>query len=204
MSLALCRTHTESIDASADLFEPRWYAAYTYANHEKRVAEQFRLRSVQHFFPTYKTIRRWKDRKVQLQMPLFPGYIFVCLALVDRLKVLTVPSVARLVGFSGQPVALPESEILALKTCLTAGISAEPYPYLIAGKRVRIISGALAGYEGNLVRHRGQSRVVISIELISQSAAVEVDASCLVPVHGQPCDAGREVPATGKCQRIDK
>jgi transcription antitermination factor NusG len=82
---------------------PHWYVAYTSANHEKRVTEQFLQRSVDHFLPLYESVRRWKDRRVTLQLPLFPGYIFVRLALCDRLKILQVPGVARLIGFNGQP-----------------------------------------------------------------------------------------------------
>src|SRR6266852_6040144 len=96
--------------------DPLWYAAYTVANHEKRVAEQLGLRSVEHFVPLYESVRRWKDRKVRLQLPLFPGYVFVRLALRDRLRVLQVPGVARLVGFNGQPAVLPDKEIEALQT----------------------------------------------------------------------------------------
>src|SRR6267378_2705469 len=78
--------------------DPRWYAAYTSANHEKRVAEQLDVRSVEHFVPLYESVRRWKDRKVRLQLPLFPGYVFVRLVQRERLRVLQVPGVARLVG----------------------------------------------------------------------------------------------------------
>src|SRR5216684_840587 len=83
--------------------EPQWYAAYTCANHEKRVALQLGQRSVEHFLPTYESLRRWKDRRVRLQLSLFPGYVFVRMALQDRLQVLQVPGVARLVGFNGTP-----------------------------------------------------------------------------------------------------
>src|SRR5208282_5693506 len=76
--------------------QPRWYAAYTRANHERRVADQLSERGVEHFLPQYESVRKWKDRKVRLQMPLFPGYVFVHLALQNRLNVLQVPGVARL------------------------------------------------------------------------------------------------------------
>src|SRR5579864_4826094 len=80
-------------------WEPLWYAAYTSANHEKRVAEQLAQRSVEHFLPLYQSVRRWKDRRMNVQLPLFPGYVFVRLALRDRLQVLRTPGVAQLVGF---------------------------------------------------------------------------------------------------------
>jgi transcription antitermination factor NusG len=174
-----------AFDANAGLAryaEPHWYVVYTCANHEKRVAEQLGQRSVEHFLPLYATVRRWKDRKVHLQIPLFPGYVFVRMSLFDRLKVLQTPSVACLVGISGQPSALPDEEIEALKQCSARGIAIEPYPYLSTGRRVRIVAGALCGYEGILVRRKGHHRVVLSINLVKQSAAIEVDASMLVPV----------------------
>src|SRR5215469_17978008 len=87
--------------------ERQWYAAYTSANHEKRVAQQLTWRSVEHFLPVYESVRRWKDRRVPLQLPLFPGYVFVRLALRDRLRVLAVPGVARVVGFDGRPTVVP-------------------------------------------------------------------------------------------------
>ena len=115
---------------------PLWYVAYTSANHEKRVAEQFSLRSVEHFLPLYEAKRRWKDRRMKLELPLFPGYVFVRMSLRDRLKVLQVPGVARLVGFNGQPAAIPDNEIEALRASLGAQLRAEPHPYLIVGRRV--------------------------------------------------------------------
>jgi len=161
---------------SAALCKPRWYAAYTSANHEKRVAEQLSLRSVEHFLPAYASVRRWKDRRVTLQMPLFPGYVFVRMALRDRLQVQQVPGVAHLVGFDGTPAALPDEEIEALRASLESGVRAEPHPYLTVGRRVRLKSGPLAGMQGILLRRKGNFRVVISIELIQRSLIVQVDA----------------------------
>jgi transcription antitermination factor NusG len=164
-----------------DYLLPRWYAAYTCANHEKRVREQLEERSVESFLPLYETVRRWKDRRMRLQLPLFPGYVFVRLALIDRLRVLQVPSVVRLVGFNGHPSALPYEEIESLKKGLASGMRAEPHPFLTIGRRVRIVAGPLAGQEGILVRRKGQFRVVLSIELLKMSAAVEVDVAEVAP-----------------------
>src|SRR6266849_7775753 len=131
----------------AEFYEPHWYAAYTCAKHEKRVAEQFTERALENFLPQYESVRRWKDRRMKLQLPLFPGYLFVRLALPDRLKALQVPGVARLVGFNGQPAVLPDREIQALRTSLAVQVRAEPLPYLTVGRRVRIERGPLAGVE---------------------------------------------------------
>jgi transcription antitermination factor NusG len=157
--------------------EPRWYAAYTCANREKRVAEQLGVREVEHFLPLYSSVRRWKDRRVMLELPLFPGYVFVRMAMGNRLQVQTVPGVARLVGFDGTPAALRDEEIGALRTSLGDAVRAEPHPYLTAGRRVRVTRGPLAGMEGVLLRRKGSFRLVISVELIQRSVAVDADAA---------------------------
>jgi transcription antitermination factor NusG len=168
-----------------DYLEARWYAAYTSANHEKRVREQLEQRSVEAFLPVYETVRRWKDRQKRLELPLFPGYVFVRMAFVDRLQVLQTPGVAKLVGFGGTPAALPEGEIEALRTSLASGVRAEPHPFLSTGRRVRIKAGPLEGKEGILIRRKGIFRVVLSIDLIQRSIMVDVDVADVDPiVHG--------------------
>src|SRR5258708_5707825 len=105
-----------------EFYEPHWYAVYTSANHEKRVALQLGQRSVEPFLPLYDSQRRWKDRRMQLQLPLFPGYVFVHLAVRDRLRVLQIPGVAKLVGFNGAPAALPLAEIEAIRACVARSV----------------------------------------------------------------------------------
>lgn len=164
-----------------ELAVARWYAAYTNANHEKRVAEQLDVREVEHFLPLYESVRRWKDRRVMLQLPLFPGYVFVRMAQRDQLRVVQIPGVSRLVGFGGTPAALPEEEIEALRASLVSGVRAEPHPFLTVGRRVRVKSGPLAGITGILLRRKGKLRVVISIDLIQRSVAVDADAADVEP-----------------------
>jgi transcription antitermination factor NusG len=158
---------------------PRWYAAYTLANHERRVVDQLAYKSIEQFLPLYESVRRWKDRRMHLQVPLFPGYVFVRIPLEARLEVLGVRSVVRLVGFNGCPEALPDSEIDTLRRGLGQGLRAEPHPYLKIGRRVRIRSGPLQGMEGILVNRKGNYRVVLSVELIMRSLAAEVDVADL-------------------------
>lgn len=157
--------------------EPRWYAACTRANHEKRVALQLAHRSVEHFLPLYESVHRWKDRRRKLQVPLFSGYVFVRMALCDRLRVLQIPSVVRLVGFNGHPAALPDKEIDALRISVAAQLRTEPHPYIAVGRRIRIKCGPLGGMEGILVRWKNSLRVVLSVNLIARSVAVEVDTA---------------------------
>ena len=163
--------------------EPRWYAAYTSANHEKRVADQLASRSVEHFLPVYQSLRRWKDRRVQLELPLFPGYVFLHLALGDRLRVLQIPGLARLVGFGDKPVAIADDEVESLRSAQLQGVRLEPHPFLKAGRRVRITAGPLAGREGVLKRFKGELRVLLSIDLIERSVLADIDVSSVMPLH---------------------
>jgi transcription antitermination factor NusG len=155
--------------------EPHWYAAYTCANHEKRVAAELGMREVEHFLPQYSSVRRWKDRRVQLELPLFPGYLFVRLALRDRLRVVQIPSVVRLVGFNGSPTPMPEEDMNRIREFLGQGFRPEPHPYLRVGKRARVVRGPLTGMEGIIVRRKNRSRLVLSFDLIQRSMAVETD-----------------------------
>lgn len=145
------------------------------------MAERLFARRVEHFLPLFPSVRKWKDRHVQVELPLFPGYLFVRIALCDRLQVLQLPSVARLVGFNGTPAAVPVQEIAALKAALKQGLHAMPHPYLTVGLRVRLIAGPLAGVTGILLGHKHQSRVAISIDLIQRSMVVEVEKADLEP-----------------------
>jgi transcription antitermination factor NusG len=157
--------------------EEHWYAAYTCANHEKRVACELQVRSVEHFLPLYRSVRRWSDRRVQIDLPLFPGYVFVRLALRDRLRVLQIPSVVRLVGFNGLPTALPDEEMEILRSGLTERLRAEPHPFLTVGRHVRITAGPFDGLQGVLKRKKSKVRVVVSLSLIHRSIAVDLDAA---------------------------
>lgn len=157
-----------------------WFAAYTSARHEKRVAEHLRQREVESFLPLYEALHRWKNGRHRVQLPLFPGYVFVHLALREKLRVLQVPGIVELVSFNGVPAALPDAEIETLRNALSAGLPAEPYPFLRVGSRVEICRGPLQGLSGILLRRQGQLRVVLSVEMIMRSIVVEVEASDVV------------------------
>ncbi len=178
--------------------ETSWYAGYTSARHEKKVAQQLQLREIEHFLPLYETVRRWNNGRHRIQMPLFPSYVFVRIALQERLRVLQIPGFVRLVGFNGLPYPLPEAEIDAMRDALIAGVVAEPYPYLTTGSRVEILSGPLQGVRGILLRRQGKCRVVLSIDLIMRSVVVEVEASNIVPVHGPRHQEHERIAASGR------
>ena len=165
---------TPERDAAAEV---RWYVAYTSANHEKRVAQQLTWRSVEHFLPVYESVRRWKDRRVPLQLPLFPGYVFVRLALRDRLRVLAVPGVARLVGFDGRPTVVPAEDIEAIRACLEGKRDVQPHPYVQCGQRVRVLRGPLAGFSGIVLRQKNRTWFVVSFDVLERSVSVELEGT---------------------------
>lgn len=155
----------------------KWCAVYTTARHEKRIAQHFQVRGIEHFLPLYRVQRRWRDgTRATLDLPLFPSYIFVRIQRAERVRALAVPGALSIVGGTGkEPAALSDAEIDSLR----AGLSErriEPHPLLVAGQMGRIRSGALAGMQGVIVRLKSNYRVVITLQLIMQSIAVEVDA----------------------------
>jgi transcription antitermination factor NusG len=155
----------------------QWYAVYTCSRHEKVVAKQLEDRQIETFLPLYRTWHRWKDRRKQVELALFPSYVFVRIPAQARLRVLQVPGVASLVSFNGRPAPLPEQEIEALRGGLEHQVFAEPHPYLKVGRKVRVARGPMAGAEGILSRKKEKFRVVISIDVLMRSIAVEVDGN---------------------------
>jgi transcription antitermination factor NusG len=155
---------------------------HTSPRHEKRVREHLEHRQVDCFLPLFRTIHRWKNgSKAQVELPLFPGYLFVNIAKSARVKVLDVPGVLSFVGTRSQPAPLPDVEIETLRSGLHLQ-KFEPYTNLIIGQEVRITAGSLAGLTGVLVRSAKGFRIVITVELIHQSVAVELDAADVEPI----------------------
>ena len=164
----------------------QWFAAYTTPRHEKHVAEMLTERGIETFLPLHRTARQWKKSSpVILELPLFPTYVFVRIARNARGTVLGIPGVLSIVGSPREPWPLPDFEIEVLRRgILTRKI--EPHPYLNVGEKVRVKSGAMAGVEGILIRKKNEFRVVLSLDAIIRSVAVEVDADDLELV---PCRA---------------
>ncbi len=162
--------------------EENWYAVYTCARHEKRVAEQMRLRQLRGFVPLYRAVHRWKDRRKEIELALFPSYVFVRLELRHRIRVLEIPGVVDFVTRAGKPAALPEPEMAPLLRGANGNVRIEPHPYLHVGREVRLRSGPMAGLEGVLVRRKEGLRLVVSIEMLMRSVAVEVDEADVQPV----------------------
>jgi len=162
---------------------PRWFALYTASRHEKRVAQHLSQREIEFYLPLYKSKRKWSDgSRVTLDLPLFPGYLFIHIQRSERSRVLGVPGALAVVGGTGgEPAWLPDATIDALRSGLETRL-ARPHPLLTVGQRARIRSGALTGFEGIVVRNKNSFRVVLTVEHIMQSYAVEVALEDLEPL----------------------
>jgi transcription antitermination factor NusG len=159
-----------------------WFAAYTLPRHEKAVGRQFDSRYIQSFLPLYRVSRRWRNGcKVVVEQPLFPSYIFVCIDRRESVKVLQVPGVLTIVSAGRELASLPTSEVEALRSGLPLR-HFEPHSYLVAGEKVRITAGSFAGMSGVLVRKKNNLRVVLTLDLIRQSFAVEVGIDEIEPL----------------------
>jgi transcription termination/antitermination protein NusG len=153
----------------------RWYAVYTLARHEKAVARHLEERGLSYFLPLYQAIHRWNKRSSRVSLPLFPGYVFVHTNAQERCKPLQVPGVLRYAGTGAAPSPIANEEIEALRKILVNGKDVGPHPYLSAGQPVRICSGPLAGLCGIIQRTKSGNRFIISVEMIKQSIAIELD-----------------------------
>jgi len=166
------------IDSHADYIDDPcvWYVLYTRHQHEKAVAQILTSKGFEILLPLYSTTRRWKDRTKLLSLPLFPCYVFLRGGLERRLAIMTTPGVHALVSTAGQPAAIPADEIEAIRRVAESGARVEPYPYLKCGDRMRVKCGPLVGIEGILVRKKNLYRLVLSMNMLGKSAAVEIDA----------------------------
>ncbi len=159
----------------------QWFAAYTTPRHEKAVVRQLNVRRVESFLPLYTSIRRWKNGcRVAVERPLFPGYVFVHVQRRHSVKVLQVPGVVSIVGSGRELSALPSQEIESLRAGLPQRCF-EPHPCMAVGDKVRITDGPLAGMAGVLVRKKNSVRVVLTLDLIMQSVAVEIGMDEIEP-----------------------
>lgn len=170
-----------------------WYAVYTRHQHEKSVAENLAGRGVEVFLPVYESLRQWNDRRKRLSLPLFPCYVFFRGSREPRVKVLSTPGVHSIVGFAGQPAAIENSQIDAIRLAVESHYRIEPHPFLQKGDRVRVRVGPLAGVEGILLRKRGFDRLILSAELLQKSVSVEVDICSIERVAGAASMAARQV-----------
>jgi transcription antitermination factor NusG len=166
----------EETDGMAALRQPNWYAIQTRSRHEKKVADEIQHKGIRSFLPLVTRLHRWSDRQKEVQLPLFPGYVFVHTAPSDkaRISVLQTPGVARFVGGQGHGTPIPDKQIEDIRVILDQNVPFELYPFLEINQRVRIRGGALDGVEGTLVAKNTDHSLVVSIGLIQRSIMVRV------------------------------
>jgi transcription antitermination factor NusG len=172
----------EAISSNICLDRPlSWYALHIRSKHEKRVAERLISHSLETFLPLHRSRRTWKNgMHVDVDLPLFPCYLFARASIHDRLRLLRHPGVLGFAGSSARPSIIPDEEISVLRTA-TENFKAEPHPYLNNGDAVRIVAGPFTGMTGRLTRRKQQYRVVLSIEAIMRSIVVEVSEFDIEP-----------------------
>jgi transcription antitermination factor NusG len=154
-----------------------WHAVYTRHQHEKTVARLLSGKGLETFLPLYATVHRWKTGMKQLSLPLFPCYVFVRGPVERWLPVLSTPGVHAVVAFGGRPAMISRLEIDAVRTVVEGAVKAEPHPFIKCGDRVRIKAGPLEGIEGILLRKKSQWKLLLSVEMLERSVAVEIDGS---------------------------
>ena len=157
--------------------ETAWYAIWTRSRHEQSVREQLQRKGLDAFLPTINRWSRWKDRKKQVEWPLFPGYCFVRINAADRLPVLKCTGVVKIISFDGEIAPIPDREILSIRQLIETDLQFDPCPLIREGTLVEVVHGPLRGVVGRLVRKGSHARLVLAVELIGQGVSVEVDAA---------------------------
>jgi transcriptional antiterminator NusG len=158
-----------------------WFAVWTRARHEGRVLDQLQRKDLEAFLPRVPRWSRWKDRKKRVEWPLFPGYCFVRIHPDDTLPVLKCSGVVAVVSSNGRPAVIPDVEIDSIRTLVDSELSYDPCPFVKIGQMVQVVSGPLKGVVGRLTRKGNHARLVLSVDLIGQGVAVELDAADVRP-----------------------
>jgi transcription termination/antitermination protein NusG len=172
--------------ASAGESQREWFAAYTMSRHEKRVAAHCERIGVEHFLPLYTSQRSWKNRTiVDLQMPLFPNYIFVQLLPDDHGPLVRLPGLLSIVGNAAGPVAIPDDDMDVLRRIIDCQ-AIQPHPYMTTGDKVRVKAGPLQGVAGVVLRKANGLRFIVTLDLIGKSVSLDVAGSALELTGSHP------------------
>lgn len=158
-----------------------WYALRTKSRHEKLVRDQLDKQGIEPLLPTVKRLSQWKDRKKEIEVPLFSGYCFVRFSQKEKTPVQQTTGVVEIVGSGSRPESIPEQEIEALRRLMTSVLPYDPHPYLHEGMKVEVVRGPLQGVLGILMRKEKRHRLVIGVHLIQQAASVEIDVDDVLP-----------------------
>ncbi len=166
---------------SSDPEKHPWFALRVKSRFEKTTSTVLHSKGFEHFSPLYRSRRNWSDRVKEVDLPLFPGYMFCRFNPLDRFPILTTPGVLSVVGIGKIPQPVEEHEIEQIQSILASGMPTQPWPFLTVGQKVRISSGSLIGLEGLLVNIKNSLRLVVSVTLLQRSVAVEIDRESVEP-----------------------
>ena len=158
-----------------------WFAIQVSPRHELTTAKILRNKGLEEFVPLYKSRRQWSDRQKDLWLPLFTGYVFCRFSAKAKLPVVTTPGVIRIVGSNKGPDPISDDEIASLRMAAQLPANIHPYPYLAIGTKVKIEEGPFAGLEGILINQKNRSHLVLSLDLVQRSVAIDIN-SCRINV----------------------
>ncbi len=159
-----------------------WYAIRVRTRYEKVVSQVLRGKGFEEFPALYRTRHRWADRYKEIELPLFPGYVFCRFDPHCQMPVLSSPGVTSIVGFDGTPARVEDAEITAVQAVIHSGLPAQPWPFLKAGQPVRVVCGSLADVEGIVVSLKSGWRLIISVTLLQRSVSVEISRDQVEPI----------------------
>jgi transcription antitermination factor NusG len=159
-----------------------WYAIRVRSKFERGVAASLSGKGYEQYLPMYRSRRQWSDRTKEIDLPLFPGYLFCRFDAQVRLPILTIPGVISVVGISKTPVAVPDHEIDMIQTMVRSGLLLRPWPQLVVGSRILIEKGPLQGVEGVTLDIKKKHHLIVSVPLLQRSVAVEIDRDWVRPL----------------------
>ena len=165
-----------------DLDAHQWYALYVRSRHEKTVENSLRVKGYSVFSPSYRTKRKRVDRIAEIEVALFPGYVFCQFDCSRRLPILMTPGVVGVVGRGNRAEPVDDTEIASIRTVALAGRPVQPWPFLRIGQRIRLQAGPLAGAEGIFLRVKDEYHLVVSITLLQRAVSVVIEKDAVAPL----------------------
>ncbi len=179
-----------------------WYAIHVRPRFEQLVSTALSGKGYEEYLPVYSSRRTWSDRKKEIDLPLFPGYLFCRFDVQRRLPILTTPGVISIIGVGKTPEAIPDAEIDAVKATVNSGLHLQPWPQLVIGSKVMIEQGPLKGVEGIAMDFKKKFRLFVSVPMLQRSVSVEIDREWVRPlpivIASRSSSSADKHPAIGK------
>ena len=166
----------QAVSAPIQANSASWFAVRTRSRHEKKAAFEIGVKGFTSFLPLVARKQRWSDRIKEVELPLFPGYVFVQTdgTAENQVSVLRSTGVVGFVGSNGRGTPIPAEQIDSIRNIVEQEVPFTLYPYLHVNQRVRIKGGSLDGVEGTLLAKNSDQSLIVSIDLIQRSVAIRV------------------------------